>query len=80
MIFTNTGELLLRVRRPGHDILESLAGFSRARRQIDDWHFDIAAFPAERIDVWERLGASAQTWVRSLAPYWALTQGLSLSV
>jgi FkbM family methyltransferase len=55
MFFTNTGELLLRIRRPGHDILESLARFSRARRRIDDWHFDIAAFPTERMDVWERL-------------------------
>jgi FkbM family methyltransferase len=54
MIFTNVGELLLRVRRPGHDILESLACFSRARRRIDDWHFDVAAFPTERLNAWER--------------------------
>jgi FkbM family methyltransferase len=55
MFFTNTGELLLRVRRPGYDILESLARFSQARRRIDDWHFDVAAFPTERMHVWERL-------------------------
>jgi hypothetical protein len=58
IIFTNTGELLLRVRRPGHEILESLAAFSRARRRIDDWHFDVAAFPTERMDIWERFGAT----------------------
>ena len=58
MIFTNTGELLLRVRRPGHDILESLARFSRARRHIDDWHFDVAVFPTERLSAWRApLGA-----------------------
>jgi FkbM family methyltransferase len=55
MIFTNRGELLLHVRRPGHSILESLARFSRARRRLDDWHFDVAAFPTERLDACERL-------------------------
>ena len=55
MIFANTGELLLRVRRPGHEVLESLAGFSRTRRRVDDWHFDVAAFPPERFHAWERL-------------------------
>jgi FkbM family methyltransferase len=55
MIFTNRGELLLHVRRPGHDILESLARFSRARRRMDNWHFDVAAFPRERFNAWERL-------------------------
>jgi FkbM family methyltransferase len=55
MIFTNTGELLLCVQRPGHAIIESLARFSHARRRIDDWHFDVAAFPTERLHVWERL-------------------------
>jgi spore maturation protein CgeB len=54
LIFTNRGELLLRVRRPTHDILESLAAFSHARRRIDNWHFDIAAFPTKRLDVWGR--------------------------
>jgi FkbM family methyltransferase len=55
MIFTNVGELLMRVRRPGHDILESLARFSRARRRTDNWHFDVAAFPTERLSACERL-------------------------
>src|SRR5262245_34314036 len=55
MIFTNAGELLLRVRKPGHEILESLARFSRARRRIDNWHFDVAAFPTERLSASERL-------------------------
>ena len=54
-IFTNRGELLLHVRRPGHDILESLAQLSYARRRVDDFHFDIAAFPTERLNAWERL-------------------------
>jgi hypothetical protein len=54
-IFTNRGELLLHVRRPGHDILESLAQFSQARRCVDNCHFDIAAFPTERLSAWERL-------------------------
>jgi len=54
-IFTNRGELLLHVRRPGHDILESLAQFSQARRRVDDWHFDVAAFPTERLSAWRRL-------------------------
>jgi FkbM family methyltransferase len=53
--FTNRGELLLHVRKPGHDILESLAQFSHARRRIDDCHFDIAAFPTERLSAWGRL-------------------------
>jgi FkbM family methyltransferase len=35
MIFANTGELLMRVLRPSHDILKSLAQFSRARRRIE---------------------------------------------
>jgi len=55
MIFTNIGELLLHVRRPGHEIFKSFAHFSRARRRIDNWHFDIAAFPTERLNAWERL-------------------------
>jgi hypothetical protein len=28
------------------------AAFSRARRRIDNWHFDIAAFPTKRLNVW----------------------------
>jgi len=55
MIFTNTGELLMRVQKPSPDILQSLARFSRARRRIDNWHFDVAAFPKERSDTWKRL-------------------------
>ena len=42
---------LQHVRWPTHDILESLAAFSRARRRIDNWHFDIAAFPTKRLNV-----------------------------
>jgi len=56
-IFTNRGELLLHVRRPGHDILESLTQFSYARRRIDNCHFDVAAFPTERLSAWGRLWA-----------------------
>jgi FkbM family methyltransferase len=58
VIFTNRGELLLHVWRPEHDILKSLACFSRARRRIDNWHFDIAAFPTERLNAWKRLWGS----------------------
>ena len=54
-IFTNRGELLLHVRRPGHDILESLAQFSHAQRRVDNCHFDVAAFPTERLSAWGRL-------------------------
>jgi FkbM family methyltransferase len=54
-IFTNRGELLLHVRRPGHDILESLTQFSHARRRVDNCHFDVAAFPTERLSAWGRL-------------------------
>jgi FkbM family methyltransferase len=55
LIFTNRGELLLQVRRPGHNIWESLAQFSRRRRVVDGWYYDIAAFPEERQDVCESL-------------------------
>lgn len=54
-IFTNRGELLLHVRRPDHDILESLIQFSHARRRVDDCHFDVAAFPTEQLSAWRRL-------------------------
>jgi len=54
-VFTNRGELLLHLRRPGHDILENLAQFSHARGRVDDCHFDIAAFPTERLSAWGRL-------------------------
>jgi len=45
MFFSNAGELLMRVRRPAKDVLESLARFSRARRHIDDWQ---QRFPTEQ--------------------------------
>jgi hypothetical protein len=54
-IFANRGELLLHVRRPGHDIFESLAHFAHARQRVDGFHFDVAAFPTERFSAWERL-------------------------
>jgi spore maturation protein CgeB len=77
MFFSNAGELLLRVRKPGHEVLESLAAFSRARRHVDDWHFDVTAFPKERIDVWERFGASTQTQLHRYTP---LIDSLTLSL
>jgi FkbM family methyltransferase len=78
MIFANTGELLLRVRRPDHDVLESLARFSRARRRIDDWHFDVAAFPTERFNAWERLWDHYLKLGTALAGCWPLIEGLTL--
>ncbi len=51
---------LQHVRWPTHDILESLAAFSRARRRIDNWHFDIAAFPTKRLNVWSAFRAITQ--------------------
>jgi FkbM family methyltransferase len=64
-IFTNRGELLLHIRRPGHDILNSLAQFSHARRRVDNCHFDVAAYPTERLSAWERLsGATMRSEVR----------------
>jgi FkbM family methyltransferase len=78
MIFANTGELLLRVRRPGHEVLESLAGFSRTRRRVDDWHFDVAAFPPERFNAWERLWGHYSKLGAALAGCWALIEGLTL--
>jgi FkbM family methyltransferase len=57
VFFTNRGEPLLHVRRPGNDILKSLARFSRARRSVDNCHFDVAAFPTEHLDAWQRLGS-----------------------
>jgi len=77
VIFTNRGELLLHVRRPGHDILKSLAHFSRARRRIDNWHFDIAAFPTERLNAWERLWGHYAKLSMALAASWAFIEGLS---
>ena len=54
-IFSNRGELLLHTLRPGHETLESLAHFSYSRRAVDNFHFDIAAFPTEQLSAWERL-------------------------
>ena len=54
-IFSNRGELLLHTLLPGHETLESLAQFSHARRAVDNFHFDIAAFPTEQLSAWERL-------------------------
>lgn len=54
-IFSNRGELLLHTLRPARETFESLAQFSQARRAVDNFHFDIAAFPAERLSAWERL-------------------------
>ena len=54
-IFSNRGELLLHTRRPGHEILESLGQFAHARRSVDNFHFDIAAFPTEQLTAWQRL-------------------------
>jgi FkbM family methyltransferase len=48
MIFSNRGELLLRIRRPGREVWASLARFARARRPVDGWYYDVAAFPEER--------------------------------
>jgi FkbM family methyltransferase len=78
MIFANTGELLLRVLRPSHEILESLARFSRARRRIDNWHFDIAAFPTERLNAWERLWVHYSKLGAALAACWSLLEGFTL--
>jgi FkbM family methyltransferase len=55
LIFTNRGQPLLLVGKPGREVWESLAYFSRSRRSIDGWHYDIAAFPSERQDCCERL-------------------------
>ena len=80
MIFTNRGKLLLHVRRPGHDILESLARFSCARRRIDDWHFDVAAFPTERLNAWERLWGRYSKPGAALASSWPFIAGLSFQL
>ena len=77
IIFTNRGELLLHVRKPGHDILKSLARFSRARRYIDNWHFDVAAFPTERLNAWERLWGYYAKLGMALAASWPFIEGLS---
>ena len=55
IFFTNRGEPLLSIRNPDRRVVESLARFSRGRRQLEDWHYDIAVFPTELSDVWERV-------------------------
>lgn len=54
LFFTNTGEPILRVQRPGRDVLSSLAGFSRIR-QGQGFHYDIAAFTEEKEHISEHL-------------------------
>jgi len=55
IVYTNRGEALLVTEAPGIDIWESLARFSRGRQSVDDWHYDIAAFPDEHYGAWHRL-------------------------
>lgn len=55
LIFTNTGQPLLRIHKPAHEVWESLGNFARARRTVDGWHYDIAAFAPERAAAGERL-------------------------
>jgi hypothetical protein len=78
MIFANTGELLLRVLMPSHDILESLTRLSYARRRIDNWHFDVDAFPTARLNAWERLWVHYSKLGTVLAVCWPLLGGLPL--
>jgi FkbM family methyltransferase len=61
IIYTNKGEPLLITESPGRDIWESLGQFSRGRLSVDGWHYDIAAFPDERKDVWRRLAQHYST-------------------
>jgi FkbM family methyltransferase len=75
IFFTNAGEPLLSIRKPDHSVLESLARFSRGRRQLDDWHYDIAAFPAERSVAWERLARHRSKPDLSLALSFAVIDG-----
>jgi FkbM family methyltransferase len=79
-IFANRGELLLHSRRPGHDILECLAQFSHARRCVDDFHFDVAAFPTERLSAWGCLWDYYSKRGTSLASYWPLSGSLISSL
>lgn len=55
LIFTNSGELMLRVCKPGRVVLQSLARFARRRQGIDNLHYDIVAFPEQRSGVCERM-------------------------
>jgi FkbM family methyltransferase len=56
LIFTNRGDLLLRMRNPGREIWESLAHFSSQRQTVDGMHYDIAAFPKQWSYAWEAFG------------------------
>jgi FkbM family methyltransferase len=64
LIFDNRGDLLLNVRRPGREVWESLAHFSRRRHAIDGLYYDIAAFPEERLatceSVWQHYAQSVK--------------------
>jgi FkbM family methyltransferase len=62
IIYTNRGEALLVLEEPTHDVWESLGQFSRGRRSVDGWHYDIAAFPSEYQDAWRRLSHGYATW------------------
>jgi len=64
LIFDNRGDLLLHVRRPGREVWESLAQFSRRRHAIDGWYYDVAAFTEERgaacESVWQHYAQSVK--------------------
>ena len=64
LIFDNRGDLLLHVRRPGREVWESLAHFSRRRHAIDGWYDDVAAFTEERRaaceSVWQHYAQSVK--------------------
>ena len=75
-IFTNRGELLLHIRRPGHEVWESFARFSGERRRIDNCHFDVAAFPTERLNAWDRLWGHYSKCGTSIAGYKPFIGGL----
>ena len=46
---------MVRLLTPERRVWESLARFSGVRRDIDRWHYDVAAFPDEREAVLNRL-------------------------
>lgn len=64
LIFDNRGDLLLHVRRPGREVWESLAHFSRRRHALDGLYYDVAAFTEERgaacESVWQHCAQSAK--------------------
>jgi FkbM family methyltransferase len=61
IVYTNRGEALLVAEKPDRDVWESLGQFSRGRRSVDGWHYDIAAFPDEHQSAWKRLAQSYST-------------------